>query len=53
MTKETYILIEVSDRNFMIASRQIGRKDAFTFVATCRNRGQADRMVNLLNGGKQ
>lgn len=47
-----YIIVEVGERNFMLASLQIGTKDKYTFVATCRNRGQAERLLAALNGSK-
>lgn len=46
---EQYIRIEVSDRQHIIASRQIGSKEAFLQIATTRNRSMAERMVAMLN----
>lgn len=47
-----YISLAVNDKNFMIAQRQVGSKDKYRTVGTCRSEYQAKRIVDLLNAKK-
>ena len=44
-----YVLIEVAERNFCVGKLVIGTSDKYSFVCTCRNRGQAERLLEILN----
>lgn len=44
-----YVMVEVGDRNFCVGKKQIGTKDRFGFVCTCRNRVQAEALITMLN----
>lgn len=44
-----YILIEVTTKKFLIAKLNVGSKTEYTLVAECKNRGQAERFVEVLN----
>lgn len=46
-------MIEISYRNFTLAHKIVGRDDRYGFIATCRNRNQAERLVDLLNKGEE
>jgi len=48
-----YIMIEITERNFTIAHKIVGRDDRYGFIASCRNRCQAERLVELLNKGEE
>lgn len=48
-TTEQFIRVEISDKKHMICSRVIGSNDAFTEVATVKNRSRAESMVKQLN----
>lgn len=47
-----YISIEIAERNFCVGKKQIGSDTKYTFVCTCRNKGQAERLVEILNNDK-
>lgn len=48
-----YIMIEITNRNFTIAHKIVGCDDRYGFIASCRNRSQAERLVELLNKGDE
>lgn len=49
MERESYVLVEISDRNFCIGKPMVGKDRKYNFIATCRNRVQAENLLGILN----
>lgn len=47
-----YVMIEIAERNFCIGKLVVGDHDKYSFVCTCRNRCQAERLLHVLNRGE-
>lgn len=50
---DLYIVIEMSERDFVIGKKIVGTNDQFLFVARSKNRAQTKKMVSALNNAKR